>query len=36
MHLIIWGTRSSTWLWHYAKSRKVADSIPDEIFVIFN
>jgi hypothetical protein len=30
------GMRQHSWLRHYATSRKVAGSIPDEVFGIFN
>jgi hypothetical protein len=30
-----WGTRYRTWLRHYATSRKVANSIPDEVIEFF-
>jgi hypothetical protein len=30
------GTPERTWLRHYATSRKVAGSIPDEVIEIFN
>jgi hypothetical protein len=29
-------TRGNSWLRHYATSRKVADSIPDEVILFFN
>jgi hypothetical protein len=31
-----WGTRCRSWLRHYATSRKVAGSIPDELIGFFN
>jgi hypothetical protein len=34
--LYMGGTRKRSWLGHYATSRKVADSIPDEIIGFFN
>jgi hypothetical protein len=34
--IVIWGTRSRSWLSHYATSRKVAGSIPDYVTEFFN
>jgi hypothetical protein len=31
-----WGTRWRSWLMHYATSRKITGSIPDEVIGIFN
>jgi hypothetical protein len=31
-----WGTPYRSWLMHYATSRKVAGSIPDEVIEFFN
>jgi hypothetical protein len=30
------GTQKRSWLWHYATSRKVAGSIPDQVMVFFS
>jgi hypothetical protein len=34
--LLMWGTLWRSWLRHYATSRKVAGSIPDEVIGFFN
>jgi hypothetical protein len=34
--LVSGGTRWRSWLGHYATSRKVADSFPDEVTEFFN
>jgi hypothetical protein len=34
--LLSWGVRLRSWLRHYATSRKVTGSIPDEVIVFFN
>jgi hypothetical protein len=34
--MIIGGTRQRSWLRHYATSRNVAGSIPDEVIGFFN
>jgi hypothetical protein len=34
--VVIWSTRQSSWLRHYATVRKVADSIPYEVIGFLN
>jgi hypothetical protein len=35
-NFIFWSTQQRSWLRHYVRSRKVADSIPDEVIGFFN
>jgi hypothetical protein len=36
MLIDVWGTRQRSWLRHYATSRKVAGSSPDEVVGLFS